>query len=89
MEPGQVFWYLTSLSERIWSIFPCAYGSRLWMEDDKEVDMWWNRLKSRQQLGLIILVIATVAAIAAALLKNESLAQVAAILVAVGLTLCL
>lgn len=59
------------------------------MEDDKEVDMWWNRLKSRQQLGLIILVIATVAAIAAALLKNESLAQVAAILVAVGLTLCL
>ena len=84
-----MFWYLTSLSERIWSIFPCAYGKRFPIEDDKEVDMWWNRLKSRQQLGLIILVIATVAAIAAALLKNESLAQVAAILVAVGLTLCL
>jgi hypothetical protein len=55
----------------------------------KEVVMWWNRLKDRQQLGLILVLIAAVLAIVASLLKSEELMGVAATLVMVGVVMSL
>ncbi len=51
--------------------------------------MWWNRLKDRQQLGLILVLIAAVLAIVASLLKSEELMGVAATLVMVGVVMSL
>ena len=50
--------------------------------------MWWNRLKTRQQLGLILLVIGILAAVVAALLHSATLAAFAAGITLLGAVLC-
>ncbi len=50
--------------------------------------MWWNRLKDRQQLGLILLAIGIIAAVVAALLHNAPLAAFAAGITLFGAMLC-
>jgi hypothetical protein len=98
MEPGQVFWYLMSLLEEFWSIFPCAYGNRFSIEDDKEVGIVQDPDKQQKRvllraIGVVFLFLAVVFALYALIsigMENQSTEIAlgeAAILLILGLAL--
>jgi hypothetical protein len=98
MEPGLGFRYLKSPLEKIWSIFPCAYGKRFPIEDDKEVDIVQDLDKQKKKallraIGVVFLFLAVVFAIYGLIsvgMDNQSTEialGIAAILLILGLAL--